>query len=867
MAWDIELEWADVENLGNLDAGVLREYITFFPDKGLTKVLKGYMSCPISPFPAAPPTQVSEDVVSDDDDMGGGVSLIPTNAEDVLQLMSDGVDEAKQSQLAHRLVGEYYSHLEEHEIAVETLRKGLKILANESRKSGLKLQNDFDAMNNMLGTALVRYQTPRYHGEARTIFNDILQRKPSFTPALIGVGLILEEDEEYAEAIDYLSKALKRDPKNARVGAEAAWCRALNGEIERGLKDLERYLEMMDPEDRDLRSETLYRIGKCQWDLNPSRSNRKDRKGPYAIFLASVKSNIDYAPAYTMLGIYYSDYARDKKRARQCFQKAFELSPSELEAAEHLARSFADQGDWDIVEIIAQRVVDSGKTRPPPGSKKKGISWPYSALGVVQMNKQDYQQAIVSFLAALRISPDDYHSYVGLGESYHNSGRYNSASRTFNYAENPGDGVVINKSGESWFTRYMLANVNRELGAYDDAIRGYKEVLETKRHEFGVEIALLQTYLERAWRYTETGFFGGAISSTQNAVNIATDISEYMPQAFNLWKAVADACALFSVVQDRRDRIPHNQIRDLLSRSFDSKQYDLFADVDGIGSAKLDEIVTIEVDSSSALEFSLTAAILAEKRAIVSCAHDVHAQAVSWYNLGWAEYRAHVCLEEPNPSSKGKPSNRLLKASMRCFKRAIELEAGNAEFWNALGVVTTKLNPKVAQHSFVRSLHLNERNVKAWTNLGVLYFLQNDFELAHGAFSRAQSTDPEYAHAWIGEGLIALMWGNVKEALLHFTHASEISDSNSVIVKKEFAVHTFDRLLGQPSSVNDTLHLIQPLFALQQLAALSTGEVPFEHLSALYNERIGGYGPAIETLTSLCTRLEAEFEVPMWYVS
>ena len=32
-------------------------------------------------------------------------------------------------------------------------------------------------------------------------------------------------------------------------------------------------------------------------------------------------------------------------------------------------------------------------------------------------------------------------------------------------------------SGETWFTRYMLANVHRELGDYDEAINGLKAVL------------------------------------------------------------------------------------------------------------------------------------------------------------------------------------------------------------------------------------------------------------------------------------------------------------------------------------------------------------------------------------------------------
>src|SRR6202012_4450439 len=114
--------------------------------------------------------------------------------------------------------------------------------------------------------------------------------------------------------------------------------------------------------------------GICIWNLDTSRLARKARDGAYSYFLAALKSNLNFAPAYTSLGIFYADYAKDSKRSRKCFQKAFELSPSEVEAAERLARVFAEKREWELVEVVAQRVVDSGKVRPAPGSKKKGIS-------------------------------------------------------------------------------------------------------------------------------------------------------------------------------------------------------------------------------------------------------------------------------------------------------------------------------------------------------------------------------------------------------------------------------------------------------------------------------------------------------------
>jgi superkiller protein 3 len=717
-------------------------------------------------------------------------------------------------------------------------------------------------LHSTLATALVYYQAPRNHPEAKDIFQSILKRKPQFTPALIGIGLILEEEEEYGQAVEFLQQALKQDASNGRIGAEAAWCQALGGDYEAGLTKLRGYLEYPQLDatkarGRELRAQTLYRIGVCIWELDSSKAARRDRQGAYSQFLAAIKANPNFAPAYTKLGIYYETYSKDRKRARQCFQKAFELSPSEIVAAERLARLFADQGEWDIVEVISQRVVDSGKVRRMPGSKKKAVSWPFSALGVVQMNKQEYQKSIVSFLSALRLSPNDYHSYIGLGESYHNSGRYNSAAKAFNYAESPTDGVIMKKlDNESWFAKYMLANVNRELSEFDEAIKGYEGVLADRPQEFGVSIALIQTLVEKGWRCIETGFFGESAGSALRAIEVAAATAKYKPDAFNLWKAVGDACGLFTWVQEKLGQFPMNAAADLLHSKSDLElDYNLHKSVDGIGAEDLD---TISSEKQSLLTRILKISILAQKRAIASCAGDIHAQAVAWYNLGWTEYRAHVCLEQE--AEQDGSLTTFLRASMKCFKRAIELEAGNAEFWNALGVITTTLNPKVSQHAFVRALHLNERSVRTWANLGTLYLLQNDHELAHQAFARAQSTDPDYALAWVGEGIVALLYGDSNEALSHFTHAFELSDSSPLLTKRQYAASTYDFLVQSPSASSNITNLIQPLFALHQLSFQAPYDIPHKHLAALFLERIGNHDAAIIALTAICDGAEQDYE-------
>jgi superkiller protein 3 len=843
IAWDIALEWVDAEDLRDWDPNVLWSYIEFFPEAGLSKVLRGYLgseSSVSSPMSEEAPAGYINS------------SSSPLAEADKLILMTEGLEDYTESLLAHRIVADTYLALEEHTSATENGRIAQRLHLQAIQKYSLHLQDSLDAVNITLATALITFQSPRHHVESKALFDEILLRKPTATAPLLGVGLVLEEDEDYGEAVKFLQRASERDPTNLRVLLELSWCQSLHHDLDAGLDGLQHVLsevENQKPINLSMRAEALYRIGYCKWQLDTSSKARKDKNGAYRYLIDAIKANASYAPAYTLLGIYFQDYSKSKQRARVALQKAFELSTSELEAAERLAKAFADASEWELVELVAKRVVDSGKARPAPGSKKKAVSWPYAALGVVQMNKQQYSQAIISLQGALRVSPDDYYSWVGLGESYHNSGRYIAATRAFTKAESLDHGLP---SEQTWFAKYMLANVQREMGSFDEAIAEYETVLEIVENEFGVQIALLQTLAESAWAKIDLGMFGEAANLAQRALKVAYQISQERLEVFNLWKAVGDACAIFAHAKAHAGELDAVLLAQLLEISrVPDKPLPLF-DVDGLS---LDDVINdlkSTPTESARAAVAMSASMYAHKRAIHASANDGHAQAVSWYNLGWAEHRAYI-------SSTAK-SKRFLKAAMRAFKRAIELEAGNAEFWNALGVVTMTLSPKVSQHSFVRSLHLNENSAKVWTNLGTLYLQYSDHELANDAFTKAQSADPEYAHAWLGQGVLATLYGNTAEARGLLMHAFDIASSSSLPTKRLFGMSAFDHLIRSPAASQEVTNLLQPLLALQQLHTQAPTEVVFTHLSSLFAERSSDYAASTMALTSVCNDLEAEYE-------
>ncbi|KAJ9611692.1 Superkiller protein 3 [Cladophialophora chaetospira] len=847
LAWRTALEWVDAEEVSDWDVNIFREYIGYFPDDGLSKVLRGFLDSDASPFPR--PTMEEKE----DEETPQRLS-----EADQIILMSEGLDECPDSLLGHRLMALVYLHLKEWSSTVDTARKAKKLHAEAQQRYAIDLQNSIDGVDLILAKSLITYQSPRNHPEAKELFQGVLNRKPKLTPALLGIGLIYEEDEDYSEAVKFFIQAAERDPANIRIKLELAWCRAHSGQLQQGLDELEGVLSTIEWEkaanqDLVMKSVTLFRIAYCYWELNSSHSARKNKSGPYQYLISSVKANPSYAPAYTLLGVYFQDYARNKARARVALQKAFELSTSELEAAHRLARAFADSSEWDLVELVATRVVNSGKARPAPGSKKKAHSWPYAALGVVQMNKQHYSQAIVSFQSALRISPDDYYCWVGLGESYHNAGRHIAATKAFAKAETIQHGL---SQEETWFAKYMLANVQREMGSFDEAIAAYKDVLVLKPGEFGVLIALLQTISESAWAKVALGMFGEAAKLASGAIDVAVEVAQERTDVFNLWKSVADACSVLGHVKVYAGTADPCKVSELLQTSL----HDAFKILVETDKVDLDSFTpTEESTASDKADQYLLASILAHKRAIHASATDQHAQAVAWYNLGWAEHQAYTS-GGVSLTTEGKKPRRFLKAAMKCFKRAIELEAGNSEFWNALGVVTMTLSPKVSQHSFVRSLHLNDHSARTWTNLGVLYLVNNDNQLANDSFTRAQSEDPEYADAWIGQGLLATLFGKLAEARGLFMHAFEIADSSILPAKRHYALSAFDHLVKDPSRSQEVSALLKPLFAMRQFHAQEPADMIATHLMALFAERVGDHTTSAEVLQEVCDDAEAEYE-------
>ena len=144
-------------------------------------------------------------------------------------------------------------------------------------------------------------------------------------------------------------------------------------------------------------------------------------------FTTALKRSPSFAPAFSDLGIYYSEAANppDPNRASKCFQKAFELDATQADAARRLAESFAEEREWDLVEVVARRTIEGEGWNEPASSKNLPVnSWAWKAFGVVELvsfppdvisayfhlsraEPRNYPAAIQSLQTSLRGEPDD----------------------------------------------------------------------------------------------------------------------------------------------------------------------------------------------------------------------------------------------------------------------------------------------------------------------------------------------------------------------------------------------------------------------------------------------------------------------------
>ncbi|KAI0093293.1 TPR-like protein [Irpex rosettiformis] len=835
LAWNLHIEGINASSIEEYDLDVLFRYVRLFPTSPLAKLLSAYFA--YSHIPDTGSDEEKTDKRHEDEDT------------DLAAVILGLFPHIPNSIVAHRIAAQVYQDEEHLENAVRTAENGLELVLREERNRAITLSRVRLGLNVILGTALVHLFPPKHHTRALRIIDEVLSEESQNVPCLMGRGFIFQHAKRWVDARAQFTVVASLIPDDVHDGLrsreEAAWCQAQDQDPYGASQELLELLNILDAQQgREYdKARCWWRLGKCQWDLGDKAS----REDAYKSFIISLKRFSAYAPAFTSLGIYYSDFCTppDPTRASKCFQKAFELDAREAEAARRLAEGFAEERDWDLVEVVARRTIE-GEGGMDGGldslSKFQPLNaWAWKALGIVELTRHRYSAAISALQVALRSQPEDPLLWLRLGEAYTKATRLAAALK------------ALEKSREldpsEWKCSYFLGEVYRQSGQYQQAIDMFSMILLEVPSELTVLLSLAQTHLDFGKAENLGNFSARAESSFVSAIRVVLDGFDASPGFRRIaWKTAADALYELSQLPTYTD---DETLLVILKEALPL--------IIGHPMERLSTLLEIppklsETSYSALSRFVLEVSLCAYSYRISLGSLDSSASASAWYDLA-------VALKLYGQRNIGdEKREKVNDEAVQCFKEAISLSPIDDRYWNALANALFISKPRLAQHAYVKALDIDTKNFVTWTNLGLFYLYHSDAELAREAFNRAQVLDPDYALAWVGQAVLAVTLGHRSEASALFEHAVGLT---TIVPEADiaYARRSFQAFNSVSQKHPTPLESFFPaFFVLGRYSQKRPDDATGLHLFGLVCERVGHLNLGITCIEKAVSLLEAAYE-------
>lgn len=868
--WNLYFDWVDVKNLGDLDLENIIFYLKHFQSEGLGKVLYAFVMSDISPFDkskivkeiARKPVQKAEKIseteeeakllVEDADDRSDSneLNMLPGQ---VLAILLQGYNRSSDSVLANRIVCEYYIHLREYAEASDKCRESIRVLADLQRSLGIDLVNTKESFLCSLAIVYTYHEAPKNFSKALQLYDKILETNPENIKAQIGKGLILVEKGNLDLAKHLLEGVIKSHPDNTDAQNEYGWCLVLLGDYVRGREVLLKCLEAVKGVDLsrgEIRAVIQWRIAKSL--LSEASDNTDFVNQAYGYLVESLKESKNYAPSYTLLGVLLQDHYGDIARAQKCFYKAFELDATEILSAKYLVEDLTTQNEWDIAEVLCNRIVSTENSRRillSESYKDSDKAWPYRVLGCSALNKQDDAKAIEWFQTALRMTNMDANCWIGLGEAYYNCGRLDASAKVFRH--------TLTFSPDNWVAKYMLGQVLCQMEEFEEGLEFLNSAFSERPKEECILSALYDSYIGSANKFVSGGFFGRAMEANLQAIEFLKAAKYVNCESQNLWKSLGESLRIFLVIQEQIGLFPLASLEEI------------FQDIDFEESSTNIYVRELnDADKSTSLSSALKSfaegdyiesisqlIILTNKAGIyyLPSKVSVYLRSVAFYNVGLGYLEGFNFTE----------NQQYRELSVKFLKKAIQLEGNNPLFWITLGNAYVSTNPQISQHCFIKAISLRPKDGSIWTNLAALYLRYGDSELAQESFLRAQSIAPQDCQSWLGHALAAEAAGDSEKASRLFTHAFILSNGRTPLAQLLYALSILEKTVAKgvdPRSIEPAQEFSVANFAMEQYLMFAPQDEFGLQIALGISERCKQYKKTAEIGERLCSVLEKKYE-------
>ncbi|KAJ1030223.1 hypothetical protein NDA16_001134 [Ustilago loliicola] len=831
LAWEIDLEWRPVRSLVDLRLEQMRKFITLFPRSGRTKAFRSYLLL-------IKDEQYLHEIKEEEKRSDVEIQQ-PKTQDDLLNLAIDGLEECPDSVLAHRIAATFYLLDRDFQSASEVASSALHVVSRIESDSAVDLEQSRIGISRTLLSALTHLHPPQHHARASRLVDSALQADSSDIDTLLCKAYIEQNSGRWDSARSVLEKvrnivasldaaeyktrierllSLSQDP-DQEAWIEIAWCDVNIGNLDQAKQEMEAILERIDPityegASAELRAKLWWRLGTCLWLMGGEY--RTDPKHAFTAFITALKRNPAFAPAYTSLGFYYEDVLQppDLVRSSKCFQKAFELDAREDEAARRLAVGFAEEQEWDLVEVVARRTIEGeggadaigGNTAAAVQASRRHLSrnaWAWKAIGNVEIAKKRFEDAILAFQIALRAEPEDQVSWQRLGQAYALAGRHVAALKCFakclelvKAAADPED--------DGWQAEYSIGDVHLELGNFATAIDTFTWILRHHPDELGVRVALSNAYLLSSRQELATGYVVRAEMSANRAIKEAAHaLLKHDKHLRSAWKIVADAVfhlSKFGRLQEASSLLASGGSGELSPLLKLAKELETDAKLPSISVVTHEKLGQERGKELSPFRLLQISVYLYKLRLVLNATDDKVAGS-AWADLATSLYCLSRALLLPSsqphltpPSdsttsltdyAKAQSDSARLQA-IGSIKEALRHEPGQESYWLLLGNLTFHSSVKLAQHCFVRAIENAPKSPIGWTNLGLLYLHHGDVELANESLIKAQTADPDYGAAW--DSALATIQEAISSAKESGSRAAQL-DLTLQYAKVLFAIH------------------------------------------------------------------------------
>ncbi|WWC70645.1 uncharacterized protein I206_104596 [Kwoniella pini CBS 10737] len=889
--WSWVLEGKDEPTL-YYDIELLHKYAKAFPESRMTDFIDDY--CRWFKLPLPEPEEEEESIASanGDETAAQKVSKKPKNRkgrsgmnarerrkarraagkegllaedldqeerEELVSGMTKLVDQLPRSIFAHRVMARISLQDEDWPNAISFGDKGKALVKELENERGIALPSVRASLDTILGLACVPYFAPKHHPRAIRLLEGVLKFEPNNKEARFARAQIHQAAGKWSHARKEFKSLIDAGGDEKDVVAakeELAWCLVNDGDLEKGREILEEVVEIRDARwEKDGKDDEAYsrarawwRLGRAEWSIGDDESRQHAEEW----FMASIRALPTFPSAYTSLGVCYESVnPPDEERASKCFQKAFELDATETEAAHKLAIGYANDDEWALVRTIAMRVMEGeggldgvagGEIMNPKGRFAPQNGWAWKALGSTEVHYKNYAKAAQAYQIALRGDPDDVSMWVMLGESYVKCGRHIAGLKTLNHA--------LELQPDNWRALFNIGETQAQLGVFDKAIEAYEKVIESSgKKEIGIIAALADAHLSLGRQSAAGGFRQRSRNALHSAVTLVTDVlKDGRSHRAWAWKTIGDAAfELSNQESSLQEALASSEILGPVLELLAADDIDRRSQVEGLGHA------ANLLQTSPDLEYTLKASIFAFAYRAYLLKNEPRVADPALYDF--ASSLHSLALRLPDGDIK----TSCLKAAISAIRLALERDAGDERLWNALGVISETAGPQVAQHAFVISLELYSKDPIVWANLGYLYLRLDDRELANQCFLKAQTTDPDYAPAWFGQGILADRNGDKQNAKALYAHAVTLSAGSLLEADLALAITTFERFLLPGAQIDINL-LHQPAFALRHYCHQRPNDFAAAHLYGLICERLGLADEAAMSLEKAAAVLEEEFE-------